>query len=181
MNRHAWVTSATMGCLVAFTPLISSAQPSTAHARQVFAATNQQLGQLQRVAFTSKRPNADYPAEGKAWFDGPTVKKMEITERDDSGDVVSEFYFDGPTLVFLFVAVKGFAESGPPVKQVTRLEERYYFRDGKMFKWLSGMGNDKSETPPSSAEFANAARNNLAAAEVFVKAAQQARLNRKAP
>lgn len=181
MNGPTRLAGLTLGCLLAVTSAGAQAQASTAHARQVFAATNQQLSHLQRVPFTSRRPGVDYPAEGKAWFDGPTVKKIEVVERDDSGDVVSEFYFDGTELVFILVAVRGFADAGSSGKQVTRLEERYYFRGGKMFKWLSGMGNAQSDTPPSSAEFADAARMNMAAADVFMKAAQQARSTRKLP
>lgn len=181
MNGPTRLAGLTLGCLLAVTSAGAHAQASTAHARQVFAATNQQLSHLQRVPFTSRRPGVDYPAEGKAWFDGPTVKKIEVVERDDSGDVVSEFYFDGTELVFILVAVRGFANTGSSGKQVTRLEERYYFRGGKMFKWLSGMGNAQSDTPPSSAEFADAARINIAAADVFMKAAQQARSTRKLP
>lgn len=174
-GRQGGLAGLCLGGALAISPVVSQAQANTAHARQVYAATHQQLHQLQRVSFVSQRPHVEYPAEGKAWFDGAAVKKIEILERDDSGDVVSAFYFDGTALVFLLESIRGFADAGHPKKQVTTNEERYYFRDGKLFKWLSGMGEGKTDNPPASAEFAQASHSRQAAAAVFVKAAQNAR------
>lgn len=158
----------------AVTPAVTHAQADTAQARQLFAEINKKLPQLERVTFNSKRPGVDYKAEGKAWVDVGAIKKVEITERDDGGDVVSEFYYSGGTLVFVYEAVKGFADSGNSKKQITTNEERYYFRDGKLFKWVSGMGNDKGGNAPNSPEFADAAKSRLAASATFQAAAQKA-------
>ncbi len=170
-----------MASLLVLLPALTHAQVDTAHARQVFAEVNKQLPQLKRVTFTSKRPDVDYKADGKAWAEGGVVKKIEIIERDDSGDVVSEFYYAGSTLVFVFEMVKGFADSGNSNKQVAISEERYYYRDGKLFKWLSGMGKDKSENPPSSADFADVAKSRLAASATFQTAALKALAATPAP
>lgn len=161
-------------CLLMLAPALTHAQVDTAQARQVFAEVNQQLPQLRRVTFSSQRPGVEYKAQGKAWAEGGQVKKIEIIERDDSGDVVSEFYYAGSTLVFVFEMVKGFADAGNSNKQVAIGEERYYYRDGKLFKWLSGMGHDKRENPPSSADFANVAKSRLAASATFQAAAVKA-------
>ena len=171
---RAGLAFALSGFAFAVTPVVTYAQADTAQARQLFAEVNKQLSQLERVNFVSKRPGADYKAEGKAWLDSGAIKKIEITERDDSGDVVSEFYYSGPTLVFVYEAVKGFADSGRSKKQVTTSEERYYFRDGKLFKWVSGMGNDKGGNSPGSPEFTDAAKSRLAASAAFHAAAQKA-------
>lgn len=163
---------------IAAMPLATHAQADTVQARQLFAEVNKQLPQLERVTFVSRRPGADYKAEGKAWLDSGSIKKIEITERDDSGDVVSEFYYSGAMLVFVYEAVKGFADSGSSKKQLITSEERYYFRDGKLVKWLSGMGNDKGENSPTSPEFADAARSRLAASTTFQAAARKYLINK---
>ncbi len=155
-------------------PSFAFAQADTAQARQVFADVNKQLPQLDAVRFTSKRPAADYRAEGRAWAEAGVIKKIEITERDDSGDVVSEFYYAGAALVFVYESVKGFADSGNSRKMVTRLEERYYFRDGKLFKWISGMGNDKGDNAPGTADFVDAGKSRLQASDTFLAAARKA-------
>jgi hypothetical protein len=156
------------------------AQPDTAHARQVFAETNKRLTQLDSLNFVAKRPDAAYKAEGRAWFDGSAIAKIAVIERDDSGDVVSEFYYSAGALVFVYEAVKGFADSGNSNKQVTKLEERYYFRDGKLVKWISGMGKDQGENPSSSQDFTEVGKSRLAASNAFSSAARQARVS-KAP
>jgi hypothetical protein len=163
-----------MASLLMLLPALTHAQSDTAHARQVFTEVNKQLPQLQQVSFSTKRPGVDYKAEGKAWAQDGVVKKIEIIERDDSGDVVSEFYYAGATLVFVFEMVKGFSDSGNSNKQVAINEERYYYRDGKLFKWLSGMGKDKSENLPSSAAFADVGKSRLAASTTFQAAALKA-------
>ncbi len=54
MNGPTGLAGLTLGCLLAVTSAGAQAQASTAHARQVFAATNQQLSHLQRVPFASR-------------------------------------------------------------------------------------------------------------------------------
>ena len=150
-------------------PDVAIAQADTAQARQVVADVNGKLGSLTKTAFSAKRPDVEYKSEGKAWSEAGAVLKLEITDRDDSGDVVTEYYYANGSLVFAYVAIKGFNDAG---KQVTRGEERQYFRGDKMFKWLSGM--DKAEIPAAGAEFAEESRTRLAASAVYVKAARQA-------
>ena len=154
-------------------PALAIAQPDTEQARQVFAETNQQLGQFDKVTFFTRRPGVDYSAEGTAWKDKSSVRKLEIIERDDSGDVVSEWYFSGNTLVFVLESVRGFSNTAPGNKLRTVNEERFYFRDGKLFKWLSGMGNNKTDNPAARQEFKQAEQSHLAASAAFLSAVQQ--------
>lgn len=169
----------TVGMLAAIASLMASrpahAQADvTAQARQVFADVNRQLSRFDAVTFVGRRPGVGYKAEGRAWAEAGLLRKIEVTERDDSGDVVSEFFFAGPDLVFLFESVRGFADSGSAKRQVTTSEERFYFRDGALVKWISGMGNDKRDNASGSADFNAAGRSRLAAAAAFKLAAQRA-------
>ena len=145
------------------------AQADTAHARQVFAQVNQQLTQLKKTSLKAKRPDVAYTSNVKVWSDDSGVRKLEVTDLDDSGDVMTEYYYEGGKLVFVYQAVKGFNDAN---KQVTRHEERQYFRADKMFKWLSG--TDKSEVASKSSDFAAEATTRLAASVFYVKTASLA-------
>lgn len=172
--RHStWGGCVLLAAALIAIPATTQAQADTAQARQVFAQINQQLPQLQRITFSAKRPATNYPAQGKAWVDAGVVKKIEIIERDDSGDAVSEFYYSGDSLIFVFEAVQGFANAGQSSKQITVSEERFYYRDGQLFKWLSGLGNNKTDNTPGSPDFSEAGRSRLAASNAFRSAAQK--------
>jgi hypothetical protein len=163
-----------MAAAQAVAPGLAQAQADTALARQVFAEVNKRLPALERIRFTAKRPGADYPAEGKAWAEAGVIQKIEIIERDDSGDVVSEFYFSAGALIFVYEAIQGFADAGTSKKQVTVGEERFYFQGGQLFKWRSGMGKNATDNPPTTTDFDQAGRSRLAASNAFQAAAQKA-------
>jgi hypothetical protein len=154
-----------VSCLLSTTVL---AQADTAQARQVFAQVNQQLTQLKKTSLKAKRPDVAYTSNVKVWSDDSGVRKLEVTDLDDSGDVMTEYYYEGGKLVFVYQAVKGFNDAN---KQVTRYEERQYFRADKMFKWLSG--TDKLEVASKSSDFAAEATTRLAASAFYAKAAAQ--------
>jgi hypothetical protein len=145
------------------------AQADTAQSRQVFAQVNQQLTQLKKTSLKAKRPDVAYTSNVKVWSDDSGVRKLEVTDLDDSGDVMTEYYYEGGKLVFVYQAVKGFNDAN---KQVTRHEERQYFQADKMFKWLSG--TDKSEVSSKSGDFAAEATTRLAASAFYAKTAVQA-------
>ena len=168
--RYALALAATL----LFGATVCHAQPDMAEARREFADVNRRLPELTTVGFMSRRPGVSYKAEARAWGDASGIVKIKVIERDDSGDVVSEFYYANASLVFVFESIKGFADSGNSNKQVTRLEDRYYFRDGKLIRWISGMAQDQNDNLPSSAEFADAAKSSLGASSSFLNAAHKA-------
>lgn len=148
------------------------AQDDTALARQVFADVNKRLPEMKRVTTKAKRADVSYQSAVKAWAEsGGAIRKIEVTDLDDSGDVVSEYYYQSGALVFAYVAVKGFNDKG---KQATRVEERQYFRDEKMFKWLSGL--EKAPVPPASKDFAAESTLRSNASRTYLRAAQAALL-----
>ena len=154
-----------VACLFSVSAL---AQADTAQARHVSKEVNQQLAQLKKTSLNAKRPDVAYTSNIKVWSDDSGVRKLEVTDLDDSGDVMTEYYYEGGKLVFVYQAVKGFNDAN---KQVTRHEERQYFRADKMFKWLRG--TDKSEVAPKSSDFAAEATTRLAASAFYAKAAAQ--------
>ena len=172
LRPRAWMPCAIVLVALVSMPAPAAAQADTALARQVVADINKGLPQLRLVTLVARRPDVEYESHVKAWADDGGVRKLEVTDHDDSGDVVTEYFYAGGALVFVYQAVKGFNDAG---RMVTRGEERQYFRDGRMFKWLSGM--DKAEVPPADAQFAEEGKTRLGASAFLAKAAASA-LNR---
>ena len=143
----------------------SATEPAdTAAGRRTVNEINEGLANLTKVRFEAKRPDVEYRSEVTAWSDAQGVRKLAVTDRDDSGDVVTEYYYASGSLVFVYQAIKGYNDAG---KQVTRGEERQYFRDGKMVVWLSGM-SDRTANGSATSEVAQVAKVRLAASTVFV-------------
>jgi hypothetical protein len=138
--------------LLAFAVLAAApavaAEDLAAPARAVTREVNGALATLQRAAFRSQRPYVGYASEVVAWRDASGVRKLEVTDLDDSGSVVTEYYFRDADLVFAYVAIKAWTDT----REVTRNEQRFYFRRGALLRWLDGM--DKVERGAADPEFA---------------------------
>lgn len=160
--------AALAAALVAFTLPAAAQQPDTSLARQVYAEVNAQLPRMTRAAFNARRPDVEYRSEVKAWSDASGVRKVEVVDRDDSGDVLTEYYYASGALVFAYQAVKGFEGK----KQVTRIEQRQYFRDGRMFHWLGG--TERAPRDPKSRDFADESKARVAAGNFYLQAARKA-------
>jgi hypothetical protein len=171
--RTNWYRSlaVTASCLLALLVAPRAlAQTDTALARQVYADINSRLGTMVRTKFMAQRPNIEYRSNVLAWNDTTGIRKLVVTDPDDDGDVVGEYFFDQGQLVFYFGTIKGYTEAG---RQVARTEHRQYFREGRMFKWLAGLGSKSNSTPPTSTEFVEEAQNRLSAASFYLKTANE--------
>lgn len=163
--------------LAALCPALCVAAPpvDTAFAREVTAEVNGGLAKMQPVAFRAQRPDADYESQVRAWRDGEGVRKVEVTDPDDSGSVVTEYYFRDAGLVFAYVAIKGWQGQ----REVTRIERRQYFRGGAMERWLDGM--DKVERTADDPEYPVEAMLRLDAARFYLDAATAAFQDARTP
>lgn len=151
----------------------SLAAPDTAAdvaatARAVTREVNGALATLERATFRAQRPDVAYASEIRAWRDATGVRKVEATDLDDSGSVVTEYYYRDGDLVFAYVAIKGWQGA----REVTRVEHRQYFLDGTMTRWLAGM--DKMLRAPDDPDLADEAQTRHAAAMFFHAAATRA-------
>lgn len=120
---------------LSMSPLVSATPADAARARAVTAEVNGGLGRMQVRGFRAQRPDVAYTSEVRAWRDASGVRKIEVIDLDDSGSVVSEYYFSDAALVFAYVATKGWQDG----REVTRDEQRLYFSDGALVRWLAGM------------------------------------------
>ena len=117
--------------------------------RQQYANINQKVPSYRRV----KKNLSGFSAEGGqlvAYFHGPSVMKMVATFLGESGKASEEYYFWNGKLMFVFRTENRYDKplSGKVVKKT---ENRFYFQDDKLIKWL---GEDGKEVPSDSAEFA---------------------------
>ncbi len=118
-------------------PVLAQAQADTVHHRAVYSAINKQEKSLTKVAATYKDDPLTFALTG--WLDGPQVRKI-VARADEDGDSVSEYYLENEKPVFVFTTYYRNHLSKSPV----RVEERMYFKDGRIFKWIS---TDKPVAP----------------------------------
>jgi len=153
---------------VLFTMPVFAVPDPAAAARQITREVDGALPRLERTDFLARCPDVEYPSEIRAWRDARGVRKVEATDLDDSGSVVTEYYFRDGELVFAYVAIKGWLGE----REATRDEHRQYFRDGAMTRWLAGM--DKVPRTVDDPDFAAESRIRHAAAMFFRDAATRA-------
>lgn len=164
--RLLWIAAA-----LAAPPSLAAPDTTTdvaATARAVTREVNGALDRLERADVRARRPDVAYDSQIRAWRDTTGVRKVEATDLDDSGSVVTEYYYRDGDLVFAYVAIKGWQDA----REVTRVEHRQYFRDGTMTRWLAGM--DKVVRAPDDPDYAGEAQTRLAAAMFFHDAATRA-------
>jgi hypothetical protein len=154
--------------LLAAAPGSSYAQVDTSKARQVYADVNKSLSNFPKGSAKAKRPDVEYTSNLMFWSDATGVKKIEATDNDDDGNVITEYYYDNAALIFVYQAVKGYDEAG---KERTTSEERKYFAGGKMIQWISGMGADKLDVEKTNPVFADEEKSTLIASALFLKSA----------
>src|SRR5580765_851415 len=108
--------------------------------RQHYANINQNMARYRRV----KKNLAGFSAEGGelvAYFHGPSVMKMVATFFGESGRAVEEYYFWNGQLIFVLQTENRYDKplSGKVVKKT---ENRFYFKDDKLIRWLDENGKE---------------------------------------
>lgn len=117
--------------------------------RQHYADINKNAPLYRRV----KKNLTGFSAEGGellAWFHGPSVMKMVATFYGESGKAIEEYYFWNGQLILVFRTDNHYDKplSG---KVARKSENRLYFQDDRLIKWL---GEDGKEIAPDSSEYA---------------------------
>lgn len=111
--------------------LCASAQSDTAHHRAVYNAINDKEGSLKKVTAMHKDEPTIFALTG--WLDGGEVKKI-VAKCGDDGEGVTEYYLEGGKPLFVFNTYLKGAEGS---RNRAKVEERLYFKDGSIFKWLT--------------------------------------------
>lgn len=108
------------------------AQDDTAHHRAVYQAINEKAAASKPVKATHKDDPIVFELQG--WFDGKDLQKIISVVPGEDGDGNEEYYLENGQPLFVFRRYSDINQDSGKV--LTRYEDRFYFKNGKMFKWL---------------------------------------------
>lgn len=135
--------------------------------RRQYAAINRNVAKYQKV----KKQLTGFSAEGGqliAYLSGASIVKISATFYGEMGRATDEFYYLNDKLIFVF---RKQSDYRPPLsgKIVRTTENRYYFRDEKLIRWIGEDGKQVSATAP---EFTQTKSRLLASSKQFVDGAR---------
>jgi hypothetical protein len=119
------------------------ARSDTTHHKALYKQINDNLNSFNKQSITRKLNGVSYWLDG--WFkDGEAMKIVAKAQKPDDHMGTEEYYIENSQPLFVFrVSDMLDLETGKVMKR--RAENRFYFRDGRLFKWLKW---DKSEMSP---------------------------------
>ena len=135
--------------------------------RQQYAAINRGAAKYKKV----KKELLGFSAEGGelvAYFSGPSIVKITATFYGEMGRATDEFYYSNDKLIFVF---RKHSHYGAPLsgKVVRTTENRYYFKDDKLIRWI---GEDGKQVSSSAPEFSQGEARVLASSKQFTEGAR---------
>lgn len=134
--------------------------------RERYAAVNKNLAKYRVV----KKELSGFSTEGGelvAYFDGATVVKAVANHLGETGRSLEEFYYRGGKLIFVFSRRETY--DAPMSGKVSKTEEeRFYFADGRLIRWLDNRGR---VVPPGRGEYREAQARYLDSSRRFVEGA----------
>lgn len=107
------------------------AQKETAHHRAVYDAINKAEASMQKVKATHKDEPTEFALTG--YLQNGEVKKI-VSLCSDEGSGPVEYYLEDEKPLFVYSTWYKMTDSG---KKGALVEERLYFKDGEVFKWLT--------------------------------------------
>jgi hypothetical protein len=118
--------------------------------RQRYTQINRNAPNYRKV----KKSLSGFSAEGgemTAYFHGPTVMKIVATYFGETGRATEEFYYWDGKLIFVFRKDSRYSKplSG---KVVSTKEDRFYFNNDKLIRWINPSGKEMAETAEGYAE-----------------------------
>lgn len=133
-------------CVLAVVPA-APAQDDTKHHRAVYDETNSNLKTYKKVKATHNDSDLEFALE--SWSDQGKVRRIDSKVPGEDGDGSEEYYLEDGKMLFAFRYYRAMSaeEGAKPVL----VEDRFYFKDGKMFKWI---GTDKKLVPKEDEAFA---------------------------
>lgn len=147
--------------LLLVAPAGHGADDATAHHKKVYAEVNRDLATYQVAKSTFEIAGAPSETLVTTWRENGTLRRMDIRYPDDHGDAVQQFYYDSVGPVFVFETVTTAAIDG---SRSSRREDRYYFENGRLIRWLDG---EKRSVPPTTRDFAEKEAELLRASRSF--------------
>lgn len=144
--------------------------------RERYAAVNKNLSKYRVV----KKELAGFSTEGGelvAYFEGASVVKMAATHLGETGRWFEEFYCRDGELIFVFYRRETY--DTPMSGKVSKTaEERFYFADGRLIRWLDNRGR---AVAPGRGEYREAQARYLDSSRRFVEGARSPNSTIEAP
>jgi len=135
--------------------------------RQQYAAINRGAARYKKV----QKELLGFSAEGGvliAYLKGPSIVKISATFYGEMGRATDEFYYSNDKLIFVFRRHSHYR--APLTGKVVRVtENRYYFKDDKLIRWIGEDGKQVSDTAP---EFGQGEARILASSKQLVEGAR---------
>ena len=135
--------------------------------RQQYASINRNAAKYKKV----KKELLGFSAEGGelvAYLSGPSIVKISATFYGEMGRATDEYYYANDRLIFVFSRHSHYR--APLTGKVVRItENRYYFKDDKLIRWIGEDGKQVSTTAP---EFAQGEARLLASSKQFIEGAR---------
>ena len=118
----------------------------SASVRQHFAAINKSIHKYRKV----KKALSGFSTEGGelvAYFDGQKTMKIAATYFGETGKAIEEYYFWDDKLIFVFRKEQTYDK--PMSGKVARsTENRFYFNNGRLFRWIDDSGKAQQSSTP---------------------------------
>lgn len=135
--------------------------------RRQYASINRHSAKYKKV----KKELLGFSAEGGeliAYFSGASIAKISATFYGEMGRATDEFYYANDQLIFIF---RKHAHYGEPLsgKVVRTTENRYYFKDDKLIRWI---GEDGRQVSPTAPEFSQSEERLFSSSKQFVEGAR---------
>lgn len=135
--------------------------------RQQYASINRNVAKYRKV----KKELLGFSAEGGelvAYLKGPSIMKISATFYGEMGRSVEELYYWNDRLIFVFR--KQLNYSAPLSGKVTSTREnRYYFKDDKLIRWI---GEDGGLVAANAPEFGQSEQRLLESSKELIDGAR---------
>jgi hypothetical protein len=144
--------------------------------RERYAAVNKNLSKYRVV----KKELSGFSTEGGelvVYFDGASVVKIAATHLGETGRSLEEFYYRDGELVFVFYRRETY-DAPMSGKVSKRADERFYFADGRLIRWLDNRGR---AVAPGRGEYREAQARYLDGSRRFVEGARSSNSTIEAP
>jgi hypothetical protein len=152
------------------------AEDAVSTIRRRYAAINRALPKY-RVA---KKELSGFSTEGGelvAYFDGPSIAKLVATHYGETGRSSEEFYYWEGRLIFVFRRQHTY--DAPMSGKVSKTaEDRLYFRDGRLIRWVNERGR---QVAPGGREYVEAQSRHADSSKLFLDGARSPRTTIEAP
>lgn len=135
--------------------------------RRQYATINRHAAKYRKF----KEELSGFSAEGGellAYLNGSSIVKISATFYGELGRATDEFYYSNDKLIFIF-RKQSFYRRPLSGKIVRTSENRYYFKDDKLIRWIDEEGKQVSATAP---EFPQVEARLLASSKEFVEGAR---------